>query len=176
MRGFYVGDLHRPGGVNDGLRLAANQTAVAGKFWIGCNVFAFVRRHTGPDLLGSAACLAKSGLPDRNVQQRSCGRAQKLSARGRIASADGNSRGVRAGHAGRLGQPWLCHRAARPLSLKKSNNSASLGVGVLGSVSLPFTSSSDAMVKIASETISSESFYDRFFDLVRRYLVLSEMP
>lgn len=61
-------------------------------------------------------------------------------------------------------------------ALKKSNNSASLGVGVLGSVSLPFTSSSDAMVKIASETISSESFYDRFFDLVRRYLVLSEMP
>ena len=61
-------------------------------------------------------------------------------------------------------------------ALKKSNNSASLGVGVLGSVSLPFASSSDAMVKIASETISSESFYDRFFDLVRRYLVLSEMP
>ena len=61
-------------------------------------------------------------------------------------------------------------------ALKKSNNSASLGVGVLGSVSLPFTSSSDAMVKIASETISSESFYDRFFDLVRRYLVLNEMP
>ena len=61
-------------------------------------------------------------------------------------------------------------------ALKKSNNSASLGVGVLGSVSLPFASSSDAMVKIASETISSESFYDRFFDLVRRYLILSEMP
>ena len=61
-------------------------------------------------------------------------------------------------------------------ALKKSNNSASLGVGVLGSVSLPFSSSSDAMVKIASETIASESFYDRFFDLVRRYLVLDESP
>lgn len=61
-------------------------------------------------------------------------------------------------------------------ALKKSNNSASLGVGVLGSVSLPFTSGSDAMVKIASETISSEPFYDRFFDLVKRYLVLDDAP
>ena len=32
------------------------------------------------------------------------------------------------------------------------------------------------MVKIASETISSESFYDRFFDLVRRYLMLDKAP
>jgi hypothetical protein len=59
-------------------------------------------------------------------------------------------------------------------ALKKSNNSASLGVGVLGSVSLPFSSSNDAMVKVASETIQSEPFYDRFFDLVRRYLVADE--
>jgi opacity protein-like surface antigen len=55
-------------------------------------------------------------------------------------------------------------------ALKKSNNSASLGVGVLGSVSLPFTSGNDAMVKIASETVSSPAFYDSFFDLVKRYL------
>lgn len=59
-------------------------------------------------------------------------------------------------------------------ALKKSNNSASLGVGVLGSVSLPFSSSNDAMVKVASETIQSEPFYDRFFDLVKRYLVTDE--
>ena len=55
-------------------------------------------------------------------------------------------------------------------SLKKSNNSASLGVGVLGSVSLPFSSSNDAMVKVASRTISADIFYERFFDLVKRYL------
>lgn len=59
-------------------------------------------------------------------------------------------------------------------ALKKSNNSASVGVGALGSLSLPFSSSNDSMVRIASETISSESFYDRFFDLVRRYLVVDE--
>ena len=59
-------------------------------------------------------------------------------------------------------------------ALKKSNNSASLGVGAIGSVSLPFTSSNDSMVKVGSETISSASFYDRFFDLVKRYLVAND--
>jgi hypothetical protein len=59
-------------------------------------------------------------------------------------------------------------------ALKKSNNSASLGVGALGSVSLPFTSGSDSLVKVASETISSAVFYERFFDLVKRYLVVEK--
>ena len=59
-------------------------------------------------------------------------------------------------------------------ALKKSNNSASLGVGALGSVSLPFSSSNDAMVKVGSKTISSDAFYDRFFDLVKRYLVVDD--
>ncbi len=57
-------------------------------------------------------------------------------------------------------------------ALKKSNNSASLGVGAFGSVSLPFSSSNDAMVKVGSKTISTAAFYDRFFDLVKRYLVV----
>jgi hypothetical protein len=55
-------------------------------------------------------------------------------------------------------------------ALKKSNNSASLGVGVLGSVSLPFSSSDDSLVKVASATITTGKFYDRFFTLVERYL------
>lgn len=57
-------------------------------------------------------------------------------------------------------------------ALKKVNNSASLGVGALGSVSLPFTASDDSMVKVASETIPAGQFYDRFFALIERYLVL----
>jgi hypothetical protein len=59
-------------------------------------------------------------------------------------------------------------------ALKKSNNSASLGVGGIGSLSLPFTSSNDAMVRVASKTISSGAFYERFFDLVKRYLGTTE--
>lgn len=61
-------------------------------------------------------------------------------------------------------------------TIKKSNNSASLGVGAIGSVSLPFSSSNDAMVKVGSQTITSDAFYDRFFDLVRRYLTLGDAP
>jgi hypothetical protein len=61
-------------------------------------------------------------------------------------------------------------------TLKKSNNSASLGVGAIGSVSLPFSSSNDSMVRVASETISSSQFYERFFDLVARYLPEAQPP
>jgi Uncharacterized protein conserved in bacteria (DUF2242) len=56
-------------------------------------------------------------------------------------------------------------------SLKKVNNSASVGVGALGSLSLPFSSSDDALVKVASETLTDERFYDRFFALIDRFLV-----
>ena len=50
-------------------------------------------------------------------------------------------------------------------ALKKSNNSASVGVGAFGSLSLPFSSSDDSLVKVASETITAAPFYDRFFAL-----------
>jgi hypothetical protein len=61
--------------------------------------------------------------------------------------------------------------------LKKSNNSASLGVGAIGSVSLPFTSGNDSMVKVSSVTISSDAFYDSFFELVSRYLAtVDDLP
>ena len=55
-------------------------------------------------------------------------------------------------------------------ALKKSDTSASVGLSILGSVSLPIRSNSDEMVKISSETIQSGPFYSRFFDLVARYL------
>ena len=59
-------------------------------------------------------------------------------------------------------------------SLRKTNNSASLGVGAIGSVSLPFSSSSESLVKVGSETISKDAFYESFFDLVKRYLVIDQ--
>lgn len=55
-------------------------------------------------------------------------------------------------------------------ALKKTNNSASVGVGVLGSVSMPFSSSDDSLVRIASETIVSAPFYNGFFQAVDRYV------
>jgi hypothetical protein len=60
-------------------------------------------------------------------------------------------------------------------ALKKDNSSASLGVSAIGSVSIPFMSGSDSMVKVGSETIADDQFYERFFDLVKRYLVDAEV-
>jgi hypothetical protein len=55
-------------------------------------------------------------------------------------------------------------------TLKKSSSSASLGVGVLGSLSVPFSSTDDSLVRVASETIPTRNFYDRFFEVVEGYL------
>lgn len=54
--------------------------------------------------------------------------------------------------------------------IKKVNNSASVGVGGLGSLSLPVNSTDDTLVKVGSETIGDAQFYQRFFDLFARYL------
>jgi len=55
-------------------------------------------------------------------------------------------------------------------TVKKANNSASLGVPALGSLSLPFMAGSESLVKVGSQTINSEKFYDSFFDIVKGYL------
>lgn len=55
-------------------------------------------------------------------------------------------------------------------ALKKSDTSASVGLSVLGSVSLPIRSNNDSMVKVSSQTIPAGPFYDRFFNLVDHYL------
>ena len=55
-------------------------------------------------------------------------------------------------------------------SLKKSSTSASVGVGVLGSLSVPFGMSDDSLVKVASETIQSEKFYAQFFARMETYI------
>lgn len=57
-------------------------------------------------------------------------------------------------------------------TLKKVTNSAGVGVGLLGSISLPYSSSEDAMVKVASQTVTDERFYERFYALIDRFLVV----
>jgi len=56
--------------------------------------------------------------------------------------------------------------------IKKINNSASLGVGGVGSVSLPVSASDDTLVKVGSETITDAQFYARFFKLFERYVTV----
>ena len=55
-------------------------------------------------------------------------------------------------------------------ALKKSPTSASVGVGALGSVSLPFGSTDDSLVRIASRTVTDAGFYQRFFQRLQQYL------
>lgn len=55
-------------------------------------------------------------------------------------------------------------------ALKKSATSASVGVGALGSLSLPIGSSDDSLVRVASKTVRDGDFYTRFFDRVDYYL------
>ncbi|MCZ2498519.1 DUF2242 domain-containing protein [Xylophilus sp. Kf1] len=59
-------------------------------------------------------------------------------------------------------------------ALKKTNNSASLGVSAIGSLSMPISSISDSMVKVGSATIPTVAMYDRFFELMYRYLAATE--
>ena len=47
-------------------------------------------------------------------------------------------------------------------------------MGGVGSVSLPLLSTDEALIKVGSETIASDGFYDSFFELVSRYLVMGE--
>lgn len=54
-------------------------------------------------------------------------------------------------------------------SLRKSTNSASVGIPAV-SFSVPLTSTDEALVKVASETIASKKFYNHFFDTVERFI------
>lgn len=60
-------------------------------------------------------------------------------------------------------------------SLKKSTTAASVGVSILGSVSLPFMSSDDALVKTSSVTVTRPQFYSGFFDLLHQYLAVAQL-
>lgn len=55
-------------------------------------------------------------------------------------------------------------------NIRKVKESASLGVGGFGSLSLPVEGSMDSMVKVGSETVSDDELYQRFFDLVAQYI------
>lgn len=60
--------------------------------------------------------------------------------------------------------------------MKKSPTSASVGVGALGSVSLPFGSNDDSLVKVASSTVQDATFYRRFFERLQQYLPAAAVP
>jgi hypothetical protein len=76
---------------------------------------------------------------------------------------------AREGHEGRRTIAFV-NAVQETFTLRKSSNSASVGVSPFGSLSLPFGGSEEALVKVGSLTITSAPFYERFFQLVERYL------
>lgn len=69
------------------------------------------------------------------------------------------------------GESWLSASANQErYNLSKRNTSASVGVGGLGSLSLPIGSTDDSLVRVGSMTVEDPEFYRAFFKLVERYL------
>ena len=60
--------------------------------------------------------------------------------------------------------------------VRKVKESASLGVGGIGSLSLPIEGGLDSMVKVSSETLDDATLYQRFFELLGDYLDQSVAP
>lgn len=61
-------------------------------------------------------------------------------------------------------------------SLRKTKESASVGVSVLGSLSVPLEGGTDQLVKVASRTVTDAGLYRRFFDLIGGFLKSGEVP
>ncbi len=55
-------------------------------------------------------------------------------------------------------------------ALKKSGGAGSLNVPGAGTLAMPWGKSTDALVKVAGKTIEDVRFYQRFFDLLDKYL------
>ena len=60
--------------------------------------------------------------------------------------------------------------------VRKAKDSASVGVGGIGSLSLPIEAGMDSMVKVASETVADPGLYERFFQLLDEHLSRAEAP
>jgi hypothetical protein len=54
--------------------------------------------------------------------------------------------------------------------MRKVKDSASVGVGGIGSLSLPVEGGLDALVKVSSETVVNPELYERFFALIHEHL------
>jgi hypothetical protein len=60
--------------------------------------------------------------------------------------------------------------------VRKVKDSASLGVGGIGSLSLPIEGNLDSMVKVSSETVTDPKLYERLFALLGEHLEHAIVP
>ena len=69
-------------------------------------------------------------------------------------------------HADGSGSTAYANAVQTTYELKKTAGGASLSVPGAGSISMPWSKTTDTLVKVAGETISDETFYRRFFNLL----------
>lgn len=70
----------------------------------------------------------------------------------------------------RLGTTLYTNAQETRYELKKSSQSAGFSVAAVGSISLPWGSSTEALVKVGGQTIDDPDFYKRFYELVDKQL------
>lgn len=61
-------------------------------------------------------------------------------------------------------------------TVRRVSNSASLGVGSVGSLSVPFGETSEGLTRVGSQTIQQSEFYDRLFTLIKSYIAVDSAP
>lgn len=60
-------------------------------------------------------------------------------------------------------------------TLKKTRIVATVGISLIGTVSIPFSSTDDALVKTGSLTVAQPQFYSGFFNLLKQYLAVARL-
>ena len=76
----------------------------------------------------------------------------------------------------RTGTTLYANAVESRYDLKKTRNAAGFSVPSVGSISLPWGSSVDSLVKVSGETVTNVDFYRRFFDLVEQQLGIAPHP
>jgi hypothetical protein len=70
----------------------------------------------------------------------------------------------------RKGTTVYANALEKRYELKKDTTAAGISVPSLGSISLPWGSSSESLVLVASQTVSAPDFYQRYYGLIRQQL------
>jgi hypothetical protein len=72
----------------------------------------------------------------------------------------------------RQGSMLYANALEKRFKLKKQSSSAGISVPSVGSISLPWGSTTDSLTMVSAETISDPDFYRRYYDLVAGQLGL----
>lgn len=76
----------------------------------------------------------------------------------------------------RKGTMVYANALEKRFELKKDTKAAGISVPSLGAINLPWGSSSESLVMVASKTITTADFYRRYYDLIDQHLGINGKP